>query len=107
MVLWTITDRLRVHGLLLAICLGIGYIGVDEGAKFILSGSGHKVLGSSSIGDNNQVALDVLMVIPLMQYLYSTAASRFMRLAYAGGGILLSVIAVIATFSRGGFPWIW
>ncbi len=101
-VLWTITDRLRVHGLLLAICLGIGYIGVDEGAKFILSGSGHKVLGSSSIGDNNQVALDVLLVIPLMQYLYSTAASRFMRLA-SGGGILLSVIAVIATFSRGGF----
>ncbi len=102
MVLWVITNRIRVHGLLLAICLGMGYIGVDEGAKFLLSGSGHKVLGSVSLGDNNQVALDVLLIIPLLQYLYSTAASRMMRLA-CGSGILLSVVAVIATFSRGGF----
>ena len=101
-VLWVITDRIRLHGLLFAICLGIGYIGVDEGAKFLLSGSGHKVLGSASLGDNNQVALDVLLIIPLLQYLYSTAASRALRLA-CGGGILLSVVAVIATFSRGGF----
>lgn len=102
MTLWVITDRLRIHGLLFAICLGIGYIGVDEGAKFLLSGSGHKVLGSPSIGDNNQVALDVLLIIPLLQYLYSTAASRVLRLA-CGGAILLGVVTVIATFSRGGF----
>ncbi len=101
-VLWTITDRIRVHGLLLAICLGIGYIGVDEGAKFILSGSGHKVLGSPSIGDNNQVALDVLLIIPLLQYLYATASQRLLRVACAGG-MLLSAVTVIATFSRGGF----
>ena len=102
MVLWVVTDRLRLHGLLLVICLGIGYIGVDEGLKFLISGSGHKVLGSPSIGDNNQVALDVLLIIPLLQYLYATAASRMLRLTCAGT-ILLSVVAVIATFSRGGF----
>ena len=40
-------DRLRLHALLLAICLGIGFTGLGEGAKFLLSGGGHKVQGSS------------------------------------------------------------
>ena len=101
-VLWIITDRLKIHGLLLVICLGIGYIAVDEGLKFLLSGSGHKVLGSPSIGDNNQVALDVLLIIPLLQYLYGSAASRALRIVCIAT-IVLCVVTVIATFSRGGF----
>lgn len=100
-VLWTMTDRLRVHGLLIAICLGIGFIAVDEGGKFILSGSAHKVLGSPSMGDNNQIALDVVMIIPLLHYLHATASGRVLRLACVAAGAL-AAIAVIATFSRGG-----
>ncbi len=101
-VLWCVTDRMRVHALLMVVCLGIGYIAVDEGIKFILSGSGHKVLGSPSIGDNNQVALDVLMILPLLHYLHATAVSWPLRVACVGTA-LLSTITVIATFSRGGF----
>ncbi len=101
-VLWCITDRMRVHALLMVVCLGIGYIAVDEGIKFILSGSAHKVLGSPSIGDNNQVALDVLMILPLLHYLHGTAASRALRLACLGTA-LLGATTVVATFSRGGF----
>ncbi len=100
-VLWTMTDRLRIHGLLMAICLGLGYIAVDEGAKFILSGSGHKILGSPSLGDNNQIALDVLLIIPILQYLYGAATSWAVRAACVGTG-LLAVVTVIASFSRGG-----
>ena len=40
-------DRLRLHALLLAICLGIGFTGLGEGAKFLLSGGGHKIQGNS------------------------------------------------------------
>lgn len=101
-VLWCVTDRMRVHALLMVICLGIGYIAVDEGIKFILSGSGHKVLGSPSIGDNNQVALDVLMILPLLHYLHGSAASRPLRVACLGTA-LLGAVTVVATFSRGGF----
>ena len=100
-VLWTMTDRQRVHGLLMACCLGIGYIGVDEGGKFILSGSAHKVLGSPSLGDNNQIALDLVVMLPMLLYLHSVAANRLVRAIIAAVG-LLSVVAVIATFSRGG-----
>ncbi|WP_419729308.1 putative O-glycosylation ligase, exosortase A system-associated [Lichenicola sp.] len=101
-VLCCINNRLRVHGLLLAICLGIGYIAVDEGAKFLISGSSHKVVGSPSLGDNNQVALDVVLMLPLLHYLYGAAASRLLRLVCIGTAIL-AVVTVIATFSRGGF----
>ncbi len=101
-VLWCVTDRMRVHALLMVVCLGIGYIAVDEGIKFILSGSGHKVLGSPSIGDNNQVALDVLMILPLLHYLHNSAAHRLLRVACLGTA-LLGAVTVIATFSRGGF----
>ncbi len=99
---WIATDRLRVHALLMAICLGVGYIAVDEGAKFILSGSGHKVLGSPSIGDNNQVALNVLLILPMLLYLHATAASRPLRLACLGTAAL-GAVTVVATYSRGGF----
>ena len=99
---WIVTDRLRVHALLMAICLGIGYIAVDEGAKCILSGSAHKVLGSPSLGDNNQVALDVLLILPMLLYLQATAASWSLRLACLGTGAL-GVVTVVATYSRGGF----
>ena len=101
-VLCCVTDRLRVHGLLLAICLGIGYIAVDEGAKFLISGSSHKVVGSPSLGDNNQVALDVLLILPLLHYLYGTASSRLLR-ALCVTTAVFAIITVVATFSRGGF----
>lgn len=101
-VTWTMRDRLRIHALLFAICLGLGFTGVGEGAKFLLSGGGHKVLGTASTGDNNQVALDVLLMLPMLQYLYATARTRLLRLGCLGGG-LMTVICVIATASRGGF----
>ena len=100
-VLWTMTDRLRVHGLLMAVCLGVGFDAVGEGIKSIVSGSAHKVLGSPSMGDNNQVALDVLMIVPILQYLGGSARSSGLRAAclITGG---LGVVTVIATYSRGG-----
>ena len=95
-------DRLRLHALLLAICLGIGFTGLGEAAKFLLSAGGHKVLGTSSTGDNNQIALDVLMIMPLLYYLQATAQRQAVRAAcWAMGG--MCAVCVIATASRNGF----
>ncbi len=95
-------DRLRLHGMLLAICLGIGFTGFVEGSEFLVSGGGHKVLGSASTGDNNQVALDVLLIMPMLYYLHATAARRALRLAYLSAAGMCAV-CVIATASRAGF----
>jgi probable O-glycosylation ligase (exosortase A-associated) len=95
-------DRLRLHGLLFTICLGIGFTAAAEGTKFLLSGSAHKVLGTPSTGDNNQVGLDVLLIMPILYYLCATARQRLLRLACVAV-IALCAICVVATASRAAF----
>ncbi len=95
-------DRLRLHALFLAICLGIGFTGLGEGAKFLLSGGEHAVLGTVSTGDNNQVGLDVLLIMPLLHYLFTTAKGRMLRITSIVVA-LMCAICIIATNSRAAF----
>lgn len=95
-------DRLRLHALLLAICLGIGFTGLGEGAKFLLSGGNHQVFGSASTGDNNQVGLDVLLLMPILYYLHATARQRPMRVVCLAV-MAMSGICIISTASRAAF----
>ncbi len=94
----------RIKALLFAIALSMGFAGVLEAAKFILSGGGHKIWGpgDSIIGDNNQFALAIIMVIPILIYLYLGARNVLIRLGLAIG-IFLQMVTVIGTGSRGGF----
>jgi probable O-glycosylation ligase (exosortase A-associated) len=94
-------DRLRLHALVLAICLGIGFTGAAEGAKFLLSGGANKALGAASKGDNNQVALQVLMILPLVRYLHQAAARSSLRIAYLVAGAF-QVFCIIGSNSRAG-----
>jgi probable O-glycosylation ligase (exosortase A-associated) len=95
--------ELRVKALLLAIALSMGFHGVLEALKFILSGGGHHIWGpgTSIIGDNNQFALAVIMLIPILGYLYRESKSKVLR-AGLGIAILLQVVTVVGTRSRGG-----
>jgi probable O-glycosylation ligase (exosortase A-associated) len=95
-------DRVRLHAMLLVICLGVGFASVGEAGKFLLSGGGHKVLGTASIGDNNRVALDALLIMPLAAYLHATAERQALRLVCLGTAGMCG-ICVIATASRAGF----
>ena len=95
-------DQMRLHALLLVICLGIGFTGLGEGAKFLLSAGGHKVEGTPSTGDNNQIGLDVLLILPLLYYLGMSAARRIVKaVCLSVGG--MCVVCVIATASRAAF----
>lgn len=99
-----VADRLRLHVLLIALALGMGFHGLLEGAKFIASGGGHKIQGvaTSMISDNNHLALGLLMVIPILFYLYRYSEKRIARYGFLCACIL-TMIAVVGTFSRGGF----
>lgn len=98
-----IRTEIRIRALLFAIALSMGFHAVDESTKFILSAGGHRVVGpgSSIIADNNQFALAVIMVIPIMGYLFATSRNFILRTSLAGA-IFLQIVAVIGTFSRGG-----
>ena len=93
--------RLRIHLLLLTICLGVGFTAVAEAMKYLLSAGGHKVEGTPSWGDNNQVALIVLISMPMLAYIREASEAPMLRLG-ALVGIILSAVCVVATASRGG-----
>lgn len=97
-----LTQRYRVHAMVFALALGLSFHGVIEGLKFLASGGGHRIQGLAKFGDNNHFAVVVLMGMPLLVYLYRYSLHRFTRWAVLAT-LFFSVIAVIATHSRGGF----
>jgi len=96
------TERLRLHVCILAMGAAVGAGAADEALKFLLSGGAHHVLGPTSWGDENSTATMVLMVVPLLLYLYQYAMHHYFRLV-SGGALVLCVIGVVGTYSRGGF----
>ena len=96
------TTRHRIHLAVLTVAISFGFLAVKEGLIFLLTGGGHKVLGTGSVGDNNSLAAALLMTIPMMYYLARHSAVRVIRVGLLAA-LGLAVVTVIATFSRGGF----
>lgn len=95
-----VRTRLDIHALLLAVALGMGFVGLSEGMFYLVSGGGHKIIGNPSVGDNNQLAVALLMVLPVVLYLARQAEVRIVKLiGYVSAALVLA--AIIGTFSRG------
>ncbi|HVJ52741.1 MAG TPA: putative O-glycosylation ligase, exosortase A system-associated [Aliidongia sp.] len=97
-----VRSQLRVHAVLIAICLGWGFHGAVEGLKVIVDGGNHHVEGLTSFGDNNSFALGIVMVIPILMYLAKYSVLRPVKITYMAVAVLCA-FSVIGTFSRGGF----
>lgn len=95
------TSRFRIHALVVMIVIGTSFHGVLDGLKFLNSGGAHRAQVISKFGDNNHLALVLLMVVPLLYYLYLYSKQAWVRWAFLGT-ILLMVMAVVSTNSRGG-----
>ena len=98
-IMWS---RWRIHASVLAICLAFGFDGMNDAGKYILSGGGHKIVGKHALGDNNHLALALLMTIPLLIYAYKQSSDRLARMAFLAVAAAC-VITVIGSHSRGGF----
>ena len=94
--------RNRIHLVLVVIALSIGFFSVKEGLIFALTAGGHIILGSGAIGDNNALATAMLMIVPILYYLYRYSELRAVRLCFMAA-LVLSLVATIGTYSRGGF----
>jgi probable O-glycosylation ligase (exosortase A-associated) len=96
-------SRGRIEALIYAIILSVGFHGVEEGLKFIVTGGDHRIFGpgTSILADNNAFALAMLCTLPLVFFLYRQASYRALRFTLLGGaGVLF--FTVVGTFSRGG-----
>lgn len=96
------TSKERITALLYAAILSLGFHGVVAGAKFISSGGTSHIYGPglSIIGDNNHFALAMIVLIPIIFYLYLQSTHRYIKFALAGT-LLLALSTIMGTSSRG------
>ena len=99
-----IIDRAsRLHSLILIIVVSIGYWGVLTAVRTVAS-LGHSVLAGAPdtmIGDNNALALALVMVLPLVEYCRYVSSSALVRNA-CSATLICFVVAILGTHSRGG-----
>jgi putative inorganic carbon (HCO3(-)) transporter len=97
------TTKVRVHATIWVIVISLFYYGVKGGLFTLLTGGGYHVIGPEDtiISDNNQLALALLMSLPLANYLRLQSANKIVSVSLLIG-MILSVVAVVGTYSRGG-----
>jgi putative inorganic carbon (hco3(-)) transporter len=102
MTLLMLTSRDRVHLFIWAIVVSLGFYGVKGGIFTIVNGGVYRVQGplGTFIGGNNEMALALVMTIPLMRYLHLQEQSKFIKLGLAAM-MFLTVIAAVGSQSRG------
>src|SRR5262245_54120453 len=99
-----IDSRARMRWLCWTIALCLAFYGVKGGLFGVLSGGASILRGPGGmLEDNNDFALALVMNVPLLWYLGdSDRALPFVRLL-TRIGILLTVVTIALTHSRGGF----
>jgi len=97
-----VRSRERINQLVWVIAVSIGIYGIKGGLFAIATGGHYRVFGppNSFIADNNSLALALIMIIPLLQYLRTISTNRWVRLALLGS-MGLCVISILASYSRG------
>jgi len=97
-----IRSREDIQRLMWVLTMSIAYYGVKGGIFTIRSGGVDRVWGPEGtfIGDNNAIALALIMTIPLMRYLQQRSEQRWLRHGL-GASMLLSALAALGSYSRG------
>jgi putative inorganic carbon (HCO3(-)) transporter len=102
MALVMLTSRQRIHQLIWIIVLSLGFYGVKGGIFTIVHGGVDRVQGpfGSFIGGNNEMALALVMTIPLVRFLHLQEENKLIKTCLAISMPMLT-IAAIGSQSRG------
>jgi probable O-glycosylation ligase (exosortase A-associated) len=100
--LWLINSRKKLLYLNIAIAVSFGLIAVKGGVWAIGTGFGNRVYGPerTMYGGNNEIAVAILMAIPLLILWFRETSDKRIRLALTAA-IPLCFAAVVSTHSRG------
>jgi putative inorganic carbon (HCO3(-)) transporter len=101
-IMMLITDRRRIEALIATVVLSIGFYGVKGGLFTIRSGGGERVWGPDGtfIAGNNEIALALVVIIPLMFYFLPLLQKKWMKYAMLAS-VFLCALAALGTYSRG------
>lgn len=94
----------RLRGMFWVIALSLGFFGIKGGLWGVLTGGGKQILRGPGgmLEDNNDFALAMVMNVPLLWYLGLSEGKDWVVKA-TRACVLLSVITVLLTHSRGAF----
>jgi probable O-glycosylation ligase (exosortase A-associated) len=100
--LYVMGSKERIHWLVWVIALSIAFYGVKGGVFALLTGGHYRVWGpaGSFIEDNNSLGLALIMTLPLLAFLRTTATRKWVRLGLLGV-MGLCAVATLSTQSRG------
>ncbi|HJS21860.1 MAG TPA: putative O-glycosylation ligase, exosortase A system-associated [Steroidobacteraceae bacterium] len=95
-------EREHIHRLVWVIALSLGFFGVKGGIFTVLTGGNYLVLGppGSHIAGNNEIALALLTVLPLIRYLQITSDNVWIKRAMLACMVLCAA-SILGTWSRG------
>lgn len=101
--IFILKSKLHINTLIWALVFSIGFYGCLEGLKYIVSGGAHRIHGLRGhvLGDRNELALAFNMVLPLLVYLITVSKNKLIKIGLKCA-VVLVVIAIFGTFSRGG-----
>ncbi len=99
-----ITDRTRIDLLVWCIVVSIGFFGTKGGAFVLATGGNYMVWGppGSFIEGNNELALALLTIVPLMYYLYGQATNKWIKRGLLAA-MVLCLFSIVGSYSRGAF----
>ena len=97
-------NRIRVDAIIWVAAISLLYYGIKGGIFTIETGGQYKVFGpdNSIIGDNNQLALALLMILPLVEYLRTNTESRTLSVGLLFAEVFTG-ISVVGSYSRGAY----
>ena len=111
-----ISDRERLHWLVWVIAVSLGFYGIKGGIFTIIHGGVYQVRGpfGTFIGGNNEIALALIITVPLIRYLHLQATKNWVRWGLAGAMVLTGVAAIgsqsrgalVAMLAMGVFLWL-
>ncbi len=103
MILAMLNSRLRIQAFTWVLVLSMAHHGAKNGLQSLITGGAYRGAGPGGmIGDNNHIATGMIMMVPLMVYLAFHSAHRFVRIGCWALAVL-TTIATLFTYSRGGF----
>jgi len=101
MALGLVNTHKKLEWLIGIIVLSLGYYGVKGGIFTIMTGGNYRVWGPGGfVQGNNELALALVMLLPMVRYFHLHATSRYIRWAALGTLIILP-FTILGSHSRG------
>ena len=97
-----VRGRTDIERLIWVITASIGFFGVKGGVWTVLTGGGGRVWGpaGSMVEDNNELAVALTMLVPMMFFLYQVAKKRWIRWGIVFS-MAASTLSILGSQSRG------